>query len=141
MCKHRSGTGTGTGNFYMSNFGMSNFDMWNFRHVKIRLPGTAAQKSSTRSKFSTAVQLIFIISAHLQCICIRNCNMSFNHSRMVVGLLASPPLEVDAWLAVGRRPLGRRLPPREPLRVCPRDATAPSTSTVQLYSCRLYYSY
>jgi hypothetical protein len=61
--------------------------------------------------------------------------MSFNHSRMVVGLLASPPLEVDAWLAVGRRPLGRRLPPREPLRVCPRDATAPSTSTVQLYSC------
>jgi hypothetical protein len=34
--------------------------------------------------------------------------------------LASPPLEAGAWLAAGRRPLGRRLPPREPLRVCPR---------------------
>ena len=34
--------------------------------------------------------------------------------------LASPPLEAGAWLAAGRRPLGRCLPPREPLRVCPR---------------------
>jgi hypothetical protein len=40
-------------------------------------------------------------------------------ARVMVGL-ASPPLEAGAWLAVGRRPLGRRLPPQEPLRVCPR---------------------
>jgi hypothetical protein len=43
----------------------------------------------------------------------------FFSARVMVGL-ASPPLEAGAWLAVGRRPLGRRLPPREPLRVCPR---------------------
>ena len=46
-------------------------------------------------------------------------------ARVMVGL-ASPPLEAGAWLAVGRRPLGRRLPPREPLRVRPRRF---------LYSC------
>jgi hypothetical protein len=43
----------------------------------------------------------------------------FFSARVMVGL-ASPPLEAGAWLAVDRRPLGRRLPPREPLRVCPR---------------------
>jgi hypothetical protein len=32
--------------------------------------------------------------------------MSVNSVRVMVGL-ASPPLEVDAWLAIGRRPLGR----------------------------------
>ena len=45
--------------------------------------------------------------------------MSVNSVRVMVGL-ASPPLEVDAWLAIGRRPLGRRLSPRAPLRVRPR---------------------
>ena len=45
--------------------------------------------------------------------------MSANSVRVMVGL-ASPPLEVDAWLAIGRRPLGRRLSPRAPLRVRPR---------------------
>jgi hypothetical protein len=43
----------------------------------------------------------------------------FFSARVMVGL-ASPPLEAGAWLAVGRRPLGRRLPPRESLRGCPR---------------------
>ena len=45
--------------------------------------------------------------------------MSVNSVRVMVGL-ASPPLEVDAWLAIGRRPLGRRLSPRAPLHVRPR---------------------
>ena len=53
-------------------------------------------------------------------------SMSFNgYMRVTQPLgLASPPfeacLEADAWLAVGRRPLGRPLPPRDPLRVRPR---------------------
>jgi hypothetical protein len=57
------------------------------------------------------------------------CTMSFIYSffaRVMVGL-ASPPLEVDTWLAIGRRPLGRRLSPRAPPRRRPprRDRAAP----------------
>jgi hypothetical protein len=53
---------------------------------------------------------------------------------VMVGL-ASPPLEVDAWLAVGRRPLGRRLSPRAPLRVRPRRRDrAEHEALIQLYA-------
>jgi hypothetical protein len=51
----------------------------------------------------------------------QNRSMSFNGCVCdTLGLASGPPLEADAWLAVGRRPLGRRLPPRDPLRVRPR---------------------
>ena len=58
----------------------------------------------------------------------------FFHARVMVAGLASPPLEAGAWLAVGRGPLGRRLPPREPLRVCPRGRDrAEHEADLQLY--------
>ena len=64
----------------------------------------------------------------------------FFSARVMVGL-ASPPLEAGAWLAVGRRPLGRRLPPREPLRVCPRRRDrAEHEADLQLYIVAYIFS-
>ena len=46
--------------------------------------------------------------------------MSYNGCACDILGLVSPPLEADGWLAVGRRPFERCLPPRDPLRVHPR---------------------
>ena len=85
---------------------------------------------------------ICISTAYFYFIGTHFCNRNFSYvlcllffyARVMVAGLASPPLEAGAWLAVGRGPLGRRLPPREPLRVCPRGRDrAEHEADLQLY--------